>query len=100
MIPLLYPAELLRPRDPCPNGGLARRGAIGTGAQTVNWSAPPPFSRAGTPRAPCRFEHWHGVTPMELLTPLETICRLIIRARELDAQVPAQDPDEDPDDVA
>ena len=36
---------------------------------------------------------------MELLTPLETICRLIIRARELEAQVPAQDPDEDPDDV-
>lgn len=36
---------------------------------------------------------------MELLTPLETICRLIIRARELEAQVPAQDPDEDPDDL-
>lgn len=36
---------------------------------------------------------------MELLTPLETICRLIIRARELEAQVPAQDPDQDPDDV-
>ena len=32
---------------------------------------------------------------MELLTPLETLCRLIIRARELEAQVPAQDPDED-----
>jgi hypothetical protein len=36
---------------------------------------------------------------MELLTPLETICRLILRAKELEAQVPAQDPDEDPDDV-
>jgi hypothetical protein len=36
---------------------------------------------------------------MELLTPLETICRLILRAKELEAQVPAEDPDEDPDDV-
>ncbi|HEY0626293.1 MAG TPA: DUF3775 domain-containing protein [Allosphingosinicella sp.] len=36
---------------------------------------------------------------MELLTPLETLCRLIIRARELEAQVPANDPDEDPDNV-
>ena len=36
---------------------------------------------------------------MELLTPLETLCRLILRARELEAQVPAADPDEDPDDV-
>lgn len=36
---------------------------------------------------------------MELLTPLETICRLILRAKELEAQVPAQDPDEDPADV-
>jgi hypothetical protein len=36
---------------------------------------------------------------MDLLTPLETYCRLIIRAREMEAQVPAQDPDEDPDDV-
>jgi len=36
---------------------------------------------------------------MELLTPLETICRLIIRARELEAQVPAAgDDDEDPTD--
>ena len=32
---------------------------------------------------------------MELLTPLETICRLILRAKELEAQVPAPDPDED-----
>lgn len=31
---------------------------------------------------------------MELETPLETICRIIVRARELDAQVPATDPDE------
>jgi hypothetical protein len=36
---------------------------------------------------------------MELLTPLETLCRLILRTKELEAQVPAQDPDEDPDDV-
>lgn len=36
---------------------------------------------------------------MELLTPLETLCRLILRAKELEAQVPADDPDEDPDDV-
>ena len=36
---------------------------------------------------------------MELLTPLETLCRLILRSRELEAQVPAADPDEDPDNV-
>jgi hypothetical protein len=36
---------------------------------------------------------------MDLLTPLETYCRLIIRAREMEAQVPAQDPDDDPDNV-
>ena len=36
---------------------------------------------------------------MELLTPLETLCRIILRARENEAQVPAQDPDEDPDNV-
>ena len=36
---------------------------------------------------------------MELLTPLETLCRLILRSRELEAQVPAVDPDEDPEDV-
>jgi hypothetical protein len=36
---------------------------------------------------------------MELLTPLETLCRVILRARENEAQVPAQDPDEDPDNV-
>jgi hypothetical protein len=34
---------------------------------------------------------------MELLTPLDTLCRLILRAKELEAQVPAEDPDEDPD---
>ena len=32
---------------------------------------------------------------MELLNPLDTLCRLILRAKELEAQVPAQDPDED-----
>ena len=36
---------------------------------------------------------------MELLTPLDTLCRLILRAKELEAQVPASDPDEDPADV-
>lgn len=36
---------------------------------------------------------------MELVTPLDMICRLILRAKELEAQVPAADPDEDPDDV-
>ena len=36
---------------------------------------------------------------MELLTPLDTLCRLILRAKELEAQVPAMDPDDDPDDV-
>jgi hypothetical protein len=36
---------------------------------------------------------------MELLTPLDTICRLILRAKELEAQVPAGEPDEDPDDI-
>ncbi|HVQ08543.1 MAG TPA: DUF3775 domain-containing protein [Allosphingosinicella sp.] len=36
---------------------------------------------------------------MDLLTPLETICRLSLRAKELEAQVPASDPDEDPENV-
>ncbi|MFL6843432.1 MAG: DUF3775 domain-containing protein [Allosphingosinicella sp.] len=36
---------------------------------------------------------------MELLTPLESLCRIIIRARENEAQVPAQDPDDDADNV-
>ena len=36
---------------------------------------------------------------MELLTPLETICRLILRAKELEAQVPAANADDEPDDV-
>jgi hypothetical protein len=36
---------------------------------------------------------------MDLLTPLETYCRLILRARELEAQVPAAAPDEDADNV-
>lgn len=34
---------------------------------------------------------------MDLVTPLETICRLIVRARELEAQVPAIETEEDPD---
>lgn len=36
---------------------------------------------------------------MDLLTPLETLCRLIIRAKELEAQVPASDPDDDAENV-
>lgn len=36
---------------------------------------------------------------MDLLTPLETLCRLILRARELEAQVPATDPDQEADNV-
>src|SRR6478735_2709136 len=77
----------------------ARRGAIGSGAQTVNWRGSPPYSRSGTPRPPCRFGGRARRDAMELLTPLETICRLILRAKELEAQVPAVDPDDDPDDV-
>ncbi|MDO6413769.1 DUF3775 domain-containing protein [Sphingomonas sp. BIUV-7] len=34
---------------------------------------------------------------MDLLTPLETICRLIIRAREMEAQVPSNDTDDEED---
>ena len=36
---------------------------------------------------------------MDLLTPLETYCRLILRAKEMEAQVPASDPDEDASNV-
>jgi hypothetical protein len=36
---------------------------------------------------------------MDLLTPLETLCRIILRAREMEAQVPALDPDDDADNV-
>lgn len=36
---------------------------------------------------------------MELLNPIDTLCRLILRARENEAQVPAVDPDEDADNV-
>ena len=61
------------------------------------------FEAAGTARAPCRSRPEgalrHGEYDMELLTPLDTLCRLILRARELEAQVPAADPDEDPDNV-
>jgi len=37
---------------------------------------------------------------MDLATPLETICRLIVRAREMEAQVPAEqtEADDDPTD--
>jgi hypothetical protein len=36
---------------------------------------------------------------MDLLTPLETLCRIILRAREMEAQVPAIDPDDAADNV-
>ena len=36
---------------------------------------------------------------MDLLTPLETLCRIILRARENEAQIPAQDPDQEADNV-
>ena len=34
---------------------------------------------------------------MELLTPLDTICRLILRAKEMEAQVPSTASDDDPE---
>lgn len=37
----------------------------------------------------------HMGNAMDLETPLETICRIIIRARELEALVPSADPDND-----
>ena len=36
---------------------------------------------------------------MDLRTPLESLCRIILRAREMEAQVPSDDADEEPDDV-
>lgn len=36
---------------------------------------------------------------MELVTSLDTICRIVTRARELEAQVPAENEDDDPDNV-
>ncbi len=36
---------------------------------------------------------------MDLLTPLDTLCRLILRAKELEAQVPSADTPQDADDV-
>jgi len=36
---------------------------------------------------------------MDLQTPLDTYCRLILRAKEMEAQVPALDPDDDPENV-
>lgn len=50
-------------------------------------------------RVVCETSQEHGDGKMDLLTPLDSYCRLIIRAREMEAQVPAQDPDEDPDNV-
>ena len=36
---------------------------------------------------------------MELLTPLDTLCRLVLRAKELEAQVPTSNEVQDADDV-
>ena len=36
---------------------------------------------------------------MELLTPLDTLCRLVLRAKELEAQVPTANDVQDADDV-
>lgn len=36
---------------------------------------------------------------MELVTSLDILCRIVARARELEAQVPAEDEDDDPDNV-
>ena len=36
---------------------------------------------------------------MELLTPLDIICRLILRAKEMEAQVPSTSSDDDPENV-
>lgn len=36
---------------------------------------------------------------MDLLTPLDTLCRLILRAKELEAQIPGADGDPGADDV-
>ena len=36
---------------------------------------------------------------MELLTPLDIICRLILRAKEMEAQVPSTASDDDPENV-
>ncbi|MGE0179263.1 MAG: DUF3775 domain-containing protein [Sphingomonas sp.] len=36
---------------------------------------------------------------MELLTPLDTLCRLVLRAKELEAQVPTANELQDADDV-
>lgn len=36
---------------------------------------------------------------MELLTPLDTLCRLVLRAKELEAQVPSAGTDDSADDV-
>jgi hypothetical protein len=41
----------------------------------------------------------HRSEEMDLLTPLETLCRIILRAREMEAQVPAIDPDDAADNV-
>ena len=36
---------------------------------------------------------------MDLLTPLESLCRIILRAKEMEAQVPAADPGDAADNV-
>ncbi len=36
---------------------------------------------------------------MELITSLDTICRIVLRAREMEAQVPSENDEPDPDNV-
>jgi hypothetical protein len=58
-------------------------------------------SPGGTERECSRFARNHSVSEelrvMELSVSLETICRLIIRAREMEAQVPAIENDDEAD---
>jgi hypothetical protein len=54
----------------------------------------------GTERAGATLRdpiHTYGSGRMELLTPLDMICRIIVRARELEAQVPAIENDDEDD---
>ena len=64
----------------------------------VNWPLAGAIARARNRRPVLSFRE-SGESMMELLTPLETICRLILRARELEALVPSVAEEETADDV-
>src|SRR3569833_149707 len=92
MIPLLYPAELLRPKArKHPNGRALEARHIGARSGPVNArNRQPPLSLSGC---------WRD-SRMDPLTPLETLCRIILRAREYEAQTASDyDRGEDPDNV-